>query len=104
VVQGLGAAAALPAALAMIGSLFEPGRERTRALSLLAAMASVGVMTGLLLGGLVTELLGWRWVFLVMAPPPPRPPPSHPGRSPSPAPRSPPPGRTSRAPRSSARP
>jgi EmrB/QacA subfamily drug resistance transporter len=68
VVQGLGAAAALPAALAMIGSLFEPGPERTRALSLLAAMASVGVMTGLLLGGLVTELLGWRWVFLVMAP------------------------------------
>ena len=69
VVQGLGSAAAVPAALALIGSLVPPGPARTRALSLLAALASVGVMTGLLLGGVVTELLGWRWVFLLMAPP-----------------------------------
>jgi MFS family permease len=69
VVQGLGSAAAVPAALALIGSLVAPGPARTRALSLLAALASVGVMTGLLLGGVVTELLGWRWVFLLMAPP-----------------------------------
>jgi EmrB/QacA subfamily drug resistance transporter len=66
--QGLGAAAAVPAALALIGSLFGPGEARTRALSLLAAMASVGVMSGLLLGGVVTGLLGWRWVFLLLAP------------------------------------
>src|SRR4051812_30314254 len=51
VVQGLGSAAAVPAALALIGSLLPPGPARTRALSLLAAMASVGVMSGLLLGG-----------------------------------------------------
>jgi MFS family permease len=37
-------------------------------LSLLAAMSSVGIMGGLLLGGVVTEELGWRWVFLLMAP------------------------------------
>jgi MFS family permease len=68
VLQGLGAAAAVPAALALIGSLFGPGPERTRALSLLAAMASVGTLSGLLLGGAVVELFGWRWVFLSTAP------------------------------------
>jgi EmrB/QacA subfamily drug resistance transporter len=67
-VQGLGAAAAVPAALALIGSVFPPGPARTRALAILAAMASVGVITGLLTGGVITDLLGWRWVFLLMAP------------------------------------
>ncbi len=69
VVQGLGAAAAVPAALALIGSMYPPGPARTRALSLLAAMAAVGIMSGLLLGGLITEVFGWRWVFLLMAGP-----------------------------------
>jgi MFS family permease len=66
--QGLGAAAAVPAALALIGSLLPAGPERTRALSLLGAMASVGIMSGLLMGGVATQLLGWRWVFLPMVP------------------------------------
>jgi MFS family permease len=68
VLQGLGAAAAVPATLALIGSLFPAGPERTRALARLAATASVGTMTGLLLGGVVTDLLSWRWVFLLTAP------------------------------------
>jgi MFS family permease len=68
VVMGLAAAAAVPAALALIGSLFPSGPRRTRALSVLAAMASVGTMSGLLLGGVVTDVLGWRWVFLAVAP------------------------------------
>src|SRR4051794_27109587 len=67
VLQGLGAAVAVPSALALIGSLYPPGPERTRALSLLAAMASVGTMSGLVLGGAVTELLGWRWLFTITA-------------------------------------
>jgi MFS family permease len=67
--QGAGSAAAVPAALALIASLFAPGRDRTRALALFAATASVGVTTGLLLGGAVTEWAGWRWIFLAMAPP-----------------------------------
>ncbi|HWL99599.1 MAG TPA: MFS transporter [Nocardioidaceae bacterium] len=67
-IQGLGAAAAIPATLALIGTMFGPGTTRTRALSLLAAMASVGISTGMLLGGIVTELLGWRWVFLLVVP------------------------------------
>jgi MFS family permease len=66
--MGAGSAAAVPAALALIGSLFPEGPARTRALSILAAMASLGISAGLLLGGAVTALLGWRWVFLLMAP------------------------------------
>jgi MFS family permease len=68
-VQGLGAAAAMPAALALIGSLVPEGPERTRALATMGAMASVGVMSGLVAGGLLIELLGWRSVFAVMAVP-----------------------------------
>jgi MFS family permease len=67
VLQGLGAAAAVPAALALIGTLYPPGAQRTRALSLLAAMASLGTMTGLVLGGAITDLLGWRWLFAITA-------------------------------------
>jgi EmrB/QacA subfamily drug resistance transporter len=66
--QGAGSAAAVPAALALIGSLFPAGPARARALSVLAAMASLGVTAGLLLGGALTAVLGWRWVFLLMAP------------------------------------
>lgn len=67
--QGLGAAAAVPTALALIGSLYSPGPARTRALSLLTAMSAVGIISGLLLGGTITDLLGWRWVFLLMTAP-----------------------------------
>jgi EmrB/QacA subfamily drug resistance transporter len=67
VLQGLGAAAAVPSALALIATLYRPGAQRTRAMSLLAAMASLGTMTGLVLGGAVTELLGWRWLFAITA-------------------------------------
>jgi MFS family permease len=66
--QGLGAAAAVPASLALIGSLFPPGPARTRALSLMAAMASAGILSGLVVGGMITELLGWRWLFVLMTP------------------------------------
>ena len=66
-VQGLGAAAAVPAALALIGSMYPEGPARTRALSLLAAMATIGITSGLVFGGLVTDLLGWRWVFPLLA-------------------------------------
>jgi MFS family permease len=68
-VQGLGAAAAMPAALALIGSLVPEGPERTRALGLMGAMASIGVMSGLALGGVLIELLGWRSVFAAMVAP-----------------------------------
>ena len=59
-VQGIGAALAVPATLALIGTMYPPGRARTRALGVLAAMTSAGVISGVLLGGLVTEVAGWR--------------------------------------------
>jgi len=68
-VQGIGAALAVPATLALIGTMYPPGRARTRALGVLAAMTSAGVISGVLLGGLVTEVAGWRWVFLMVVPP-----------------------------------
>ena len=59
----------MPATLALIGTMYPPGRARTRALGVLAAMTSAGVISGVLLGGLVTEVAGWRWVFLMVVPP-----------------------------------
>jgi MFS family permease len=67
--QGFGAAAAVPAALALIAGLYPPGPRRARAISLLAGMATVGIMSGLIIGGVITDLLGWRWVFLLLAVP-----------------------------------
>ncbi|GHG14323.1 MULTISPECIES: MFS transporter [Amycolatopsis] len=67
--QGLGAAAAVPAALALIGSMYPPGPARARALSLLAAMTTIGVMSGLVIGGAVIDGFGWRWLFLGMTVP-----------------------------------
>jgi len=67
--QGFGAAAAVPAALALIAGLYPPGPRRARAMSLLAGMATVGTMSGLIIGGVITDLLGWRWVFLLLAVP-----------------------------------
>jgi MFS family permease len=66
--QGAGSAAAIPATLALIGSLYAAGPERTRALGRLAGVATLGVLTGMLFGGLVTSELGWRWVFGLTAP------------------------------------
>jgi EmrB/QacA subfamily drug resistance transporter len=66
--QGAGSAAAIPATLALIGSLYPAGPARTRALARLAGMATLGVLSGELIGGLVTSELGWRWVFGLMTP------------------------------------
>jgi len=67
-VQGVGEALALPAAMATIVLLFPEGRARTRALSVWAAVASCGLVLGFVLSGIITEYLGWRWIFLVAVP------------------------------------
>jgi EmrB/QacA subfamily drug resistance transporter len=67
-VQGIGAAIVAPAALAMITSGFQEGAVRNRALGLFGATASVGFVGGLVLGGLLVQLLGWRSVFFVNVP------------------------------------
>ena len=66
--QGAGAALATPAALALVTTTFPEGRERTRALGIWTAAAPVGGATGLLLGGALTQGLGWPAIFLVNVP------------------------------------
>ena len=68
VVQGVGAAVVMPAALSLITTSFPEGRERTRALGLYGATASLGFVAGQVLGGVLVELTSWRAVFLVNVP------------------------------------
>ena len=67
VVQGVGAAAMSPAALSLINSMFT-GEERGRALGLWGAVSGLGAAAGVLLGGVLTALLGWRSIFLINIP------------------------------------
>ncbi|BBH70296.1 MFS transporter [Actinoplanes sp. OR16] len=66
--QGIGAAMAAPAALALLTSTFAEGPRRNRALGWWAAVGSAGAIGGQLLGGLITSTLGWRWIFLINVP------------------------------------
>jgi EmrB/QacA subfamily drug resistance transporter len=66
--QGVGAALATPAALALVTGLFPEGRERTKALGLWGALSGLGFAVGILLGGVITEYASWRWVFLINVP------------------------------------
>jgi EmrB/QacA subfamily drug resistance transporter len=66
--QGLGAALVSPAALSIVTTTFAEGRERTKALGVWSAIAAGGGAFGLILGGLLTETLSWRWVFFVNLP------------------------------------
>ena len=66
--QGLGAAIVSPAALALLTAGFAEGEERNRALGIWGVVASGGAVAGQLLGGALTDLLDWRWIFLVNLP------------------------------------
>jgi EmrB/QacA subfamily drug resistance transporter len=65
--QGIGAALLSPAALAAVLTLFE-GRERDRALGAWSAIAGLGAALGVILGGVLTSAIGWRWVFTINVP------------------------------------
>ena len=67
-VQGVGGAIASPAVLAMIISNFPGERERTRALGIFTAVAMGGASLGLVLGGVITEWVSWRWVLFINVP------------------------------------
>ncbi len=67
-VQGLGAAIISPAALSIITTTFTEGSDRNTALGVWGAVAGAGGAAGVLLGGVLTEYLGWEWVLLVNVP------------------------------------
>ena len=66
--QGASAALLMPAALSLVMSTFPEGGERNKALAAWSAIGGTGATAGLLLGGLVTAGLGWRWVFFINVP------------------------------------
>ncbi|HYA68776.1 MAG TPA: MFS transporter [Acidimicrobiales bacterium] len=68
VIQGVGGAIAAPTALALIASTFPEGGQRNRAMGVYAGMSGAGAAIGVLLGGILTSSLGWRWVLFVNVP------------------------------------
>jgi EmrB/QacA subfamily drug resistance transporter len=68
VVQGVGAAIASATGLALITRIFAPLGRLNQALGIFTAVSSAGYTAGVLLGGVLTEALGWRWIFFVNVP------------------------------------
>jgi EmrB/QacA subfamily drug resistance transporter len=67
-IQGVGAAALVPASLSLLTAIFGEGEERNRAIGIYGAMAASGFVVGMVGGGMITEFLGWRWVLFVNVP------------------------------------
>jgi EmrB/QacA subfamily drug resistance transporter len=68
VAQGLGGALLTPTTLAVITHTYPEGPRRARALALWSAVGAMGASAGTVLGGVLTEWLSWRWVFLINLP------------------------------------
>jgi EmrB/QacA subfamily drug resistance transporter len=66
--QGVGAAAFVPASLSLLGAAFAEGEERNRAFGVYGAMGALGFVVGIVGGGVITEFLGWRWVMFANVP------------------------------------
>lgn len=67
-VQGFGGALLMPTVLSLLTSTFAEGARRARALSTWSAVGAVGAASGPIVGGALTQLDGWRWVFFVNVP------------------------------------
>ena len=67
-VQGVGAAIISPAALSIVTTTFDEGAERNKALGIWGALGGSGAAVGVLLGGILTNYLGWEWIFFVNVP------------------------------------
>lgn len=68
VLQGAGAALAGPSVLALVMVMARNAAEQARGMSLFIAVSSVGASAGLILGGVLTEYLSWRWALLINVP------------------------------------
>src|SRR5580704_16949234 len=66
--QGLGAALLSPAALSILTTTFQEGRERNLALGIWGAVSGSGGAAGVLLGGALTSGLNWSWIFFINVP------------------------------------
>jgi EmrB/QacA subfamily drug resistance transporter len=66
--QGVGAAIAAPSTLALLTTSFREGPERTRALAAYGAVAGGGGSVGLVLGGMLTDWISWRWGLWINVP------------------------------------
>src|SRR5437773_10699476 len=66
--QGIGAAIAAPSTLALLTTTFAEGGARTRAISMYSSASAAGASIGVLLGGLLTDLLSWRWALFINVP------------------------------------
>ncbi len=67
-VQGLGGAVIAPASLSILTTTFPEGPERNRAVGIWGAMGGAGGAAGVLLGGVITDLLSWRWILFINVP------------------------------------
>ncbi|MEU3505099.1 MFS transporter [Streptomyces hundungensis] len=68
IAQGLATAAVTPAGLSLLTTAFPEGPLRQKALGLNGALMSAGFTTGAILGGILTDLLSWRWAFFINVP------------------------------------
>jgi EmrB/QacA subfamily drug resistance transporter len=66
--QGLGAATITPSALSILTTTFNEGKERNIALGAWGAVGGFGAAAGVLMGGILTDLLSWEWIFFVNVP------------------------------------
>src|SRR5919201_2042918 len=66
--QGIGGAVIAPASLSILTTTFTEGAARNRAVGLWGAMGGAGGAAGVLLGGVLTDLLGWRWILFINLP------------------------------------
>lgn len=66
--QGLGGALLAPAALSLVLTIFKEGAERNKALGIWSMVAAGGGAVGLIVGGLLTQYVDWRWIFFINVP------------------------------------
>src|ERR671924_1937121 len=66
--QGAAGAILAPSVFSIVSVTFAEGSERNKALGILGAIAGSGAAIGVILGGVLTEYVGWEWIFFVNVP------------------------------------